>query len=175
MAVNSPKIAAGDTSLIYPDPEMNDKVFRQAMICSNMLLCPTNPQGAFVRHPEKCHYPKCHLCMDNCTMGYIDLSKDPQVFGNRGDRCDDCHECSFCYMICPFGAIEVEPANQFESDIGKDHTAFEKMLEEDEKTGKFRRLISLDEVGHDTPYVYWHPERPYFKIPKDPGPLDPET
>ena len=172
MAVNSPKIAAGDTSLIYPDPEMNEKVFRQAMICSNMLLCPTNPQGAFVRHPERCHYPKCHLCMDNCTMGYIDLSKDPQVYGNRGDRCDDCHECSFCFMICPFGAIEVEPANQFESDIGADHSNFERMLEEDEKTGKFRRLIPLSEIGHDTPYVYWHPERPYFKIPKDPGPLD---
>ena len=40
---------------------------------------------------------------------------------------------------------------------------------------RFRRLIPLSEVGHDTPYVYWHPERPYFKIPKDPGPLDPES
>ena len=59
--------------------------------------------------------------------------------------------------------------------IGLGTRLFEKMLEEDEKTGKFRRLIPLDEVGHDTPYVYWHPERPYFKIPKDPGPLDPET
>lgn len=66
------------------------------------------------------------------------------------------------------------PANRFESDIGKDHTPFEKMLEEDEKTGKFRRKISLDEIGHDTPYVYWHPKRPYFVVPKDPGPLDPD-
>ena len=60
-------------------------------------------------------------------------------------------------------------------DIGADHSNFERMLEEDEKSGRFRRLIPLSEVGHDTPYVYWHPERPYFRIPKDPGVLDPES
>ena len=46
MAENSPRIAAGETGLIYPDPEMNDKVFEQAMICSNM---PDKPPGRF--HP----------------------------------------------------------------------------------------------------------------------------
>jgi len=168
MVENSPRIQAGDTSLIYPDPEMNDKVFMQAMICSNMLLSPVNPQGGgFYRIPEKCQYPKCHICMDNCMMGYIDLSKDPQVYGNRGDKCDDCHECSYCYMLCPFGAIECLDPHQIERDKGHRHYAFEEMLEKDEASGKFRRHVPVEEVGFDTPYVLWHPERPYMKVPKD--------
>ena len=167
MAENSPRIHAGETDLIYPDPEMNDKVFEQAMICSNMLLCPTNPQGAFIRDPGKCKYPKCHVCMDNCMMQYIDLSKDPQVFGNRGDRCDDCHECSYCFMLCPFGAIYTEDPRQFERDKGIRHLNFEVMLDRDEAEGKFRRLVPVEEVGFDTPYVYWHPQRPYMKPPKE--------
>ncbi len=169
MAENSPKIAAGETDLIYPDPPMNEKVFQQAMICSNMLLSPTNPQGAFIRDASKCAYPKCTLCMDNCTMGYIDLTKTPQIFGNRGDKCDDCHECSFCFMICPRGAIETDPpmAEHAAGCVGKRHLGFEKMLDQDEAEGKFRRHIAADDVGFDTPYVIWHPRRPYFVIPRE--------
>jgi len=167
MAENSPRIKAGETELIYPDPEMNDKVFEQAMICSNMLLCPTNPQGAFYRNPEKCHYPQCHVCMDNCTMGYIDLSADPPRFGNRGFQCDDCHECSYCFMICPFGAVETDDPGQFEREKSHRHFNFEVMLDRDEAEGKFRRLIPVEKVGFDTPYVFWHPDRPYLKVPKE--------
>ncbi len=167
MVENSVRIAAGETDLIYPDPELNDKVLEQAMICSNMLLCPTNPQGAFFRNPEKCHYPECHICMDNCMMGYIDLSQDPPRFGNRGFQCDDCHECSYCYMLCPFGAVENSDPGQFEREKGNRHLNFEVMLDRDEAEGKFRRLIPVEEVGFDTPYVFWHPERPYLKAPKE--------
>ncbi len=169
MAENSPRIAAGETELIYPDPEMNDKVFQQAMICSNMLLEPTNPQGDFIRDPAKCAFPKCTLCMDNCTMGYIDLKANPPRFGNRGDKCDDCHECSFCYMICPTGAIETDPpmSEHIKPTLGQRKHGFEAMLDRDEAEGKFRRLIPVEEVGFDTPYVLWHPKRPYFVIPKE--------
>lgn len=167
MVENSRRIAAGERELIYPDPEMNDKVFEQAMICSNMLLCPTNPQGAFLRDPEKCRYPKCHVCMDNCMMGYIDLSRNPPVFGNRGDRCDDCHECAYCFMICPFGAIYPQDPQQFERDRGVRHENFEVMLDRDEAEGTFRRHIPVEEVGFDTPYVFWHPQRPYLKVPRE--------
>ena len=167
MAQNAPKIAAGDRSLIYPDPEINDKVTEQALLCSNMLLCPENPQGAFYRNPEKCHYPACHVCMDNCMMGYIDLSADPPRFGNRGYQCDDCHECSYCFMICPFGAVENSDPEQFEREKSKRHLNFEVMLDRDEAEGTFRRHIRAEDVGYDTPYVFWHPEHPYLKVPKE--------
>ena len=109
--------------------------------------------------------------MDNCMMGYIDLSKEPPVFGNRGFQCDDCHECSYCFMICPFGAIKCSDPEHFERDKHARHYQFEKMLDEDEATGEFRRLIPLEEVGFGNPYVFWHPERPYMKVPKDDGTL----
>ncbi len=167
MVINSQKVKDGDMSVIYPDPEINDKVVEQALLCSNMLLCPTNPQGAFYRNPEKCHYPQCHVCMDNCMMGYIDLSQNPPRFGNRGYQCDDCHECSYCFMICPFGAVENSDPEQFEREKGIRHLNFEVMLDRDEAEGTFRRYIPASEVGYDTPYVFWHPERPYLKVPKE--------
>lgn len=168
MAENSPKIAAGQTDLCYPDPEINDKVTEQALLASTMFANPDNPQGNFIRDPEKCHYPSCHLCMDNCTMGYIDLSQTPQVFGNRGNMCDDCHECSYCYMICPFGAIRTDPPmeEQVQRDLGVRHLNFEKMLDRDEKEGLFRRHIAAEDVGYDHPYIFWHPQRPFLKVPK---------
>lgn len=167
MATNSLRIAAGETELIYPDPEMNDKVFKQAMICSNMLLSPVNPQGDFIRDESKCLYPKCTICMDNCTMGYIDLAQNR--FGNRGFKCDDCHECSYCFMLCPAGAINAEPSMEehIKPSIGKRKIAFEEMLDADEAIEKFRRLIPVEQVGFDTPYVIAHPKRPYMRVPKD--------
>ena len=47
------------------------------------------------------------------------------------------------------------------------YAAFEEMLEKDEASGKFRRHIAVDDVGFETPYVLWHPNRPYLKVPKD--------
>ncbi len=169
MVILSEKVHQGRTDLIQPDPEMNEDVFMQAMICSNMLLEPTNPQGEFIRDPQKCAYPKCTLCMDNCTMGYIDLAADPPRFGNRGTKCDDCHECSFCYMICPTGAIYTNPSMEehIRPHLGKRKVLFEEMLKKDEARGKFRPLIAMDDVGFDTPYVLAHPKHPHFKIPRD--------
>lgn len=167
MVENSARNAAGETSLAYPDPELDEKVFQQAMICSNMLLSPVNPQGDFLRDESKCLYPKCTICMDNCTMGYIDLAQNR--FGNRGFKCDDCHECSYCFMLCPSGAIYTDPPMEehVAQSKGKRKVMFEQMLDRDEASGKFRRLIPVEQVGIDTPYVLAHPKRPYLKVPKE--------
>ena len=70
-------------------------------------------------------------------------------------------------MICPFGAVENTDPGQFEREKGVRHTNFEVMLDRDEAEGTFRRLIPVEEVGFSTPYVFWHPERPYLKVPKE--------
>ena len=169
MVERSQRIHAGETELIQADPPLDEDVFTQAMIAANMLSSPTNPQGDFLRDASKCVFPKCRLCMDNCTMGYIDLAANPPVFGNRGFKCDDCHECSFCLMICPTGAVYTDPpmSEHIKLNKGKRKLAFEAMLDKDEARGKFRRLIPVEQVGFDTPYVLAHPKHPYFRIPKD--------
>lgn len=51
---------------------------------------------------EKCLYPECTLCLDNCIVHAIDFSATPPVFKKS------CINCSLCDKLCPVGAIEVD-------------------------------------------------------------------
>ena len=110
---------------------------------------------------EKCRYPSCSLCMDHCPVDAIDLSISPPVFARA------CSFCYFCEMICPEGAVEAdyEPYAK----VFRQHTKekFEKVLEEAEKEGTFRRLIPLDKVGWDTPYYKVYGTHPRYVIPEE--------
>jgi flavodoxin/Fe-S-cluster-containing hydrogenase component 2 len=169
MVERSRRISAGETSLI-PSMPKNDVDQNQAVAIVNMLLEYGNPQGKIIRDPEKCLYPKCTRCMDNCTMDYIDLACSPQKFGSESDYCDDNHECAWCFMICPAGAIRLDPdiMEHIKPFIGVRKSLFENILDQAERDGKFRRLISFDKVGFDTPYCLAHPNHPYFPIPAKP-------
>ncbi len=66
---------------------------------------------------EKCTFPKCRLCMDNCPMNCIDLAAEPVVFQGRG-----CIHCYFCEQLCPTGAVNypegmLPTMHQYFSDI----------------------------------------------------------
>jgi ferredoxin len=51
---------------------------------------------------NKCLYPKCTLCVDECMMDAIDFSQDPPVFHDR------CEGCDLCWCICPVeGALVI--------------------------------------------------------------------
>jgi flavodoxin/Fe-S-cluster-containing hydrogenase component 2 len=169
MVERSQRISAGETDLIPPMPK-NDVDQNQAVAIVNMLLEYGNPQGKIIRDPEKCIYPKCTRCMDNCPMDYIDLSCNPQKFGSEGHLCDDIHECAWCFMICPTGAIRLDPdiSEHVKPLIGARKPLFENILAQAEKDGKFRRLIPLDQVGFNTPYCLAHPNKPHFKVPAKP-------
>jgi flavodoxin len=110
---------------------------------------------------KKCRYPSCSLCMDRCPVGAIDLSVSPPVFA-RG-----CSFCYFCEMICPEGAVEADYSGYAE--VFKQHARdkFEKVLEEAEKEGTFRRLVPTDKVGWDTPYYQVHSKHPRYIIPEE--------
>ena len=117
---------------------------------------------------EKCAYPKCRLCEDNCLMEYIDLSTDPPKFSSEGDRCDMWMGCTFCEMICPTGAISCNWEEILAETAGlgdlMGYNPLERAAEEAEATGRLRRLVHRETKG---PFVMVHKKRPRFKLPKD--------
>ena len=124
-----------------------------------------NVHGKLVRDPEKCLYPKCHICIDHCTRGYNDYSCDPPKYGSEGNCCDDRHGCTYCEMLCPTGAIHPEIPYEQAAPAGQDHGSelFCMVLEKAEKEGKFRRLIPFDKVGTKTPFYSVHNTHPRLK------------
>ena len=168
MVEESKRVQAGEARPApFPPKDIDPD---QAVAIVNMLLEYGNPQGKILRDAEKCIYPKCTRCVTHCTMNYIDLAAIPQKFGSEGCCCDDVHECAWCFMICPTGAIRLDPDvyEHIRPFIGARKPLFEKILNKAEKAGKFRPLIAADKVGFDTPYVLAHPCRPYFKVPNQP-------
>ena len=51
---------------------------------------------------DKCKYPECTLCVDNCVARAIDFSTDPPDFNMK-----TCLNCCLCDRMCPEGAIEI--------------------------------------------------------------------
>ena len=54
---------------------------------------------------DKCNYPKCTICMDNCPTHSINMFKSPQI---SYQTCEPCH-LWFCEQLCPTGAIPPWP------------------------------------------------------------------
>ena len=119
-------------------------------------------------HKEKCMYPKCRICMDNCPVDGIDLSIEPPVFAVPCQK-----NCSFCTMICPTGAIE---NNEYEKQT-PNHLRLQKeivlpRLAKQEAQGLFRRLLSVEKVGINTSFSMVYRNHPKWIIGKGPGGLD---
>ena len=102
---------------------------------------------------EKCQYPECSFCVDNCPMNSIDFSVSPPVFRKN------CQMDWFCEIICPEGAIEAdfEPYARVHDLPIKE--VFTRFLEKEEAEGRFRRLVPAEKVGWDTHYyqITGHP------------------
>ena len=166
----SRKISAGDTQLIPPVPE--HVLTPQLLALTEFYRSGHNPHGFIKYDPEKCSYPKCHLCMDNCLMDYIDLSASPRVFGSNRTECDMWLGCTFCEMICPTGAISCD-WEKFGKDFGVkigvtlEGNPLADAAEKAISSGRLRMLIPKEEVRWDRLYPMVHSNHPRFKIPKD--------
>ena len=106
-------------------------------------------------HRDKCLYPKCTLCRDNCPTSSIDMAADNPIGGKR------CERCWYCEQLCPTGAIEIDW--QAIEQVIKEHVApgFIEIFKEAAARKRFRPLIPLEKVGWDT---FWHAnKRPRLK------------
>jgi len=155
MAERSRRIYAGETELIPPLPEL----FRPLPKWPPILTGKSGEQ--FKYHKEKCNYPKCTLCIDNCPWDAIDLSApQPYICRNGG-------VCTWCEKICPTGAIEFNYESRVPEHREMIKTLLIPSLEAMEASGRFRRLVPKDKIGWDTPYFKVHDKHPREKVLKD--------
>lgn len=164
IAEKAEQVLSGNDSILPPAP-MPNMMPMHANAAIEHLGGFHNIHGKLIRDSSKCLYPKCTICMDHCTMSYIDLGSVPQKFGNLGTCCDDCHGCTYCEMICPTGAIRPEVPYEIAAPVGEDHGSelFCKVLAKAEEDGKFRRLIPFDKVGTKTPFYSAFNKHPRIK------------
>jgi len=111
---------------------------------------------------ERCKYPGCTICIDNCNNKSIDFSRNPPVFK------DNCERDDLCWLICPEGAIEITNLEETHGTLkmirsrqgvaGYPHGLLQQTIDA-EKAGKFRRLTPVDDVGWDNliMYIKHHP------------------
>lgn len=170
MAEASRRIAAGETELI---PAMPERVLTpQLLALTEFYRSGHNPHGYLTYDETKCNYPKCRLCMDNCLMGYIDLSKEPRRYGSEGTACDMWLGCTFCEMICPTGAISCD-WEQFQKDFREkigcvlDGNPLAEAAEACITSGRLRMLIPREDIRWDTPFWKTHSKRPRLKISRE--------
>ena len=159
----SQRISAGETNLIPPTPKKPPQDPNDTPELRATIKDTTEEPGTVKYHKEKCKYPKCRLCMDNCQMYSIDLSQTPPVIASK---CQP--HCCFCSMICPTGAIEIDDFVEEQSPLYH-RTTVEyayPILERAEAAGQFRRVIPKEEVGWDTFFYKVHNKHPKFIIGK---------
>ena len=155
MAARSRRLYDGETDLIpdlpvgreyhelYPGPGSTDRAGRRS-----------SPEGALDMidlrsfdlkiNRERCNYPQCTVCIDNCPTGSINFSLSPPLFRQNCDR------CFFCEQICPRGAIEVDwkPLADFVEKNVIDNWVT--VAEEAVASGRLRRLVPPEEIGLKT-------------------------
>ena len=118
---------------------------------------------------EKCRYPKCRICVDNCPMDAIDLSADPIIF-RKG-----CITCYFCEMLCPTGAIEfgsegvaARKKARVEGMLGRQYPEFFERAKTEiigNRSTFYRALVDKVEIGNiDTMYGEAYSKRPRYVI-----------
>ena len=175
LAERSRRIMAGERRLIpvlpqgrryhdfYPGPGSTDRIRRQSghgdREAQNKLDLLDLRSFDFHINKERCLYPQCTVCIDNCPTRSINLSVSPPIFRHNCDR------CWFCEQICPRGAIEVnwEPIADFvDQNIVED---WFRVADEAVANGRLRRLVRPEDIGRNT---YWYKTpKPRLKPLKD--------
>ncbi|MFC1840881.1 flavodoxin family protein [Thermodesulfobacteriota bacterium] len=162
IAERSRRIAEGEAGLI---PELPEKEEYDRLYGAPIDLGAGDEMADMVKlkpiyDAEKCLYPKCTKCMDNCPTKSIDLSKSPPI---SHETCGPCLVW-FCEQLCPTGAMEVnwDIADKLMASMT---SIFEKLAEPMKKYKELRGFRSLitEEEGSGTP-LYKKKKRPKLII-----------
>ncbi|MFC1945894.1 flavodoxin family protein [Chloroflexota bacterium] len=155
MVERSARVNSGEVGLVpkvpefLPPPDLGGEVII------------SQPFSKLVKYSrQKCLFPACRLCMDNCPMDGIDLSVEPPVIAKP------CLDCGFCEQLCPTNAMNADAWLEAPRKLIKRvHREFgAENLREAEAQGRFRRIIPEEEVGWDTPIHKVYKGRPRWII-----------
>jgi formate hydrogenlyase subunit 6/NADH:ubiquinone oxidoreductase subunit I len=165
MVDHSLRISRGETGLIPaspkapPEPPPSPPIEEDGPMSGYL-------QGGYASvlkfYKEKCSYPECRLCMDNCPMDGIDLTIDPPVIAKP------CIRCTYCAKICPTGALDDSKWVNHIVSMGHDLIKSDllPLLDKAEREGRFRRLLPANKIGYDTPICQTYKKRPQWIIGK---------
>jgi flavodoxin/ferredoxin len=161
MVERSIRISQGETDLI---PEIDVSLSHETggdLVDPSMRIIDAFPQ-MLKYDKEKCRYPRCRLCMDNCPVYGIDLSVEPPVLA------DPCLNCEFCARICPTGALDMDEWVVKLAEI-TDMLTKEIILpglDKAEEQGRFRRLLPKEELDPEIYGYMLHKKHPQWRIGK---------
>ena len=113
-------------------------------------------QTEFKVNTERCLYPQCTHCIDNCPTGAIDFSVSPPIFAKT------CDLCWLCEQTCPRGAIEVDYRALDSFHKPYNVSVLQKSVDTFEAKGLFRRLVPNEQIGWNK--SFWLTKKPRFKI-----------
>jgi flavodoxin/Fe-S-cluster-containing hydrogenase component 2 len=155
----SERIRSGENNLI---PQFSDK--SEEELHGQLKKTPTDLSRARLDakkqmriNMEKC--TECNLCVENCPVDAIDFNLSPPVF-----RVDLCIPCWFCEQICPTGAIEVDWEALIRVYDKHHESGLDKILDEAEVRGSFRRLVQREDIKWGVQYWYQISKHPRIKI-----------
>ena len=94
---------------------------------------------------EKCRYPKCTLCVDNCPTCSINPVASPPI---SYQTCGPC-QLWLCEQLCPTGAIQVdwEPIKNRENFLKSLFVRLAEPMKEHKEFRRFRSLVPPEEEG----------------------------
>ena len=157
----SHRISKGETQLIprLPRKEKYDRLYGIPLPVSEEMSKALAVIGKLKPryNAEKCKYPKCTICMDNCPTHSINLSKSPPI---SHETCGPCF-IWFCEQLCPTGAIEVdwEIMDKLEDLMKSRYGQLAKSMIEFKNIRRFRNLVPPAEEDQ---------AKPLYKIKKHP-------
>ncbi len=162
IAQRSLRIARGETQLMpeLPEREEYDRLYGELMDLGGREQMADMAKLKPVYNPEKCLYPKCSKCMDNCPTRSIDLTDSPKINYNT------CGPCMvfLCEQLCPTGAMEVnwDIADNIMNTMTSIFKRLAEPMEKYRELRRFRSLITAEE-GSGTP-LYRKQRRPKLVI-----------